>query len=242
MTDPILQIPTRDDNGEVGHCPAPGVGLALSGGGSRAIAFHLGCLRALHHNGLLARIDVLSTVSGGSVIGALYASHDGDFSSFEERTVALLTEGLVVPTWRTIFTTRYGVLALLNWVLLFLVALIEIPIALVKRLLIAVGFTSVKKARSITSYLRLHESRTTLLARTLNAQWFQGKTIDQLSSQLVVNACDLTHGSAFYFSPNESGSWRLGKLTDNKQLLAEAVAVFLLFGCLWYSTVLLYSS
>lgn len=61
MTDPILQIPTRDDNGEVGHCTAPGVGLALSGGGSRAIAFHLECLGALHRNGLLARIDVLST-------------------------------------------------------------------------------------------------------------------------------------------------------------------------------------
>lgn len=41
------------------------VGLALSGGGSRAIAFHLGCLRALHDRGVLNRLRVISSVSGG---------------------------------------------------------------------------------------------------------------------------------------------------------------------------------
>ena len=47
------------------------------------MAFHLGCLRALDRLGLLRRIDVLSTVSGGSVIGAFFHTHDGDFPSFE---------------------------------------------------------------------------------------------------------------------------------------------------------------
>ena len=41
------------------------VGLTLSGGGSRAIAFHLGCLRALHDLGILPQVQVISTVSGG---------------------------------------------------------------------------------------------------------------------------------------------------------------------------------
>ena len=49
------------------------IGLALSGGGSRAIAFHLGSLRALNDIGLLEKINVISTISGGSVIGAYYA-------------------------------------------------------------------------------------------------------------------------------------------------------------------------
>ena len=40
------------------------IGLALSGGGSRAIAFHLGCLRALHDLGVLEKVGVISTVSG----------------------------------------------------------------------------------------------------------------------------------------------------------------------------------
>jgi NTE family protein len=49
----------------------PKIALALSGGGARAMAFHLGCLRALHDLGILDRVRVLLTVSGGSVIGAL---------------------------------------------------------------------------------------------------------------------------------------------------------------------------
>ena len=44
------------------------IGLALSGGGSRAMAFHLGCLRALNDLDILDRIGVLSTISGGSVM------------------------------------------------------------------------------------------------------------------------------------------------------------------------------
>ena len=46
----------------------PRIGLSLSGGGSRAIAFHLGCMRALHDLGVLNKVDVLSTVSGLSLI------------------------------------------------------------------------------------------------------------------------------------------------------------------------------
>ncbi len=60
---------------------APKIGLALSGGGSRVIAFHLGCLRALHRLGLLDRVAVISTVSGGSV-RALAAQ----FERFEVRS------------------------------------------------------------------------------------------------------------------------------------------------------------
>ena len=50
------------------------VGLALSGGGFRAAAFHLGVLRQLHAYGLLWKLDVLSCVSGGSIAGAYLAS------------------------------------------------------------------------------------------------------------------------------------------------------------------------
>ena len=80
------------------------IGLALSGGGSRAIAFHLGCLRALNQLGLLQHIDVLSTVSGGSVIGACYLAHDGDFASFEARIRKLLAGGLAKPMAKRLFS------------------------------------------------------------------------------------------------------------------------------------------
>ncbi len=61
------------------------IGIALSGGGSRAMAFHLGCLGTLHRPASCRRRRVLSTVSGGSVIGAMYAVHDGDFAELRGR-------------------------------------------------------------------------------------------------------------------------------------------------------------
>ena len=47
-------------------------GLALSGGGFRASFFHLGTLAALAEADKLKDIEVISTVSGGSIIGVLY--------------------------------------------------------------------------------------------------------------------------------------------------------------------------
>lgn len=48
------------------------LGLALSGGGLRASFFHAGVLARLAETGWLRRVSVISTVSGGSIIGALY--------------------------------------------------------------------------------------------------------------------------------------------------------------------------
>ncbi|HTL13198.1 MAG TPA: patatin-like phospholipase family protein [Bdellovibrionota bacterium] len=48
------------------------IGLSLSGGGFRASFFHLGALRRLAQLGLLERVQVLSTVSGGSLLAAHY--------------------------------------------------------------------------------------------------------------------------------------------------------------------------
>jgi predicted acylesterase/phospholipase RssA len=54
---------------------SPGLGLALSGGGFRAAFFHLGVLARLAELDILRRVEVISTVSGGSIIGALYYLH-----------------------------------------------------------------------------------------------------------------------------------------------------------------------
>jgi predicted acylesterase/phospholipase RssA len=48
------------------------MGLALSGGGLRAAFFHAGVLARLAECGLLRHVEVLSCVSGGSILGALY--------------------------------------------------------------------------------------------------------------------------------------------------------------------------
>ena len=104
--------------------------MALSGGGSRAIAFHLGCLRALNRLGLLDRVAVLSTVSGGSVIGAYFHAHQGDFASFEAKIRALLAQGLVAPMRRKLFSAL-GIKVAAAFIVVGLVAL---GVALIKTL------------------------------------------------------------------------------------------------------------
>lgn len=61
------------DNGNKAESPKnEKLGLALSGGGFRASFFHIGVLASLAQRGILKKISVISTVSGGSIIGAMY--------------------------------------------------------------------------------------------------------------------------------------------------------------------------
>jgi NTE family protein len=50
-----------------------GRALCLSGGGYRAALFHLGGLLRLHETGVLAGLDMVSSVSGGSIVSAWLA-------------------------------------------------------------------------------------------------------------------------------------------------------------------------
>ncbi len=72
------------------------VGLSLSGGGYRAAAFHLGTLRKLNQLNVLEKIDILSTISGGSITGACFCLTKNDFATFDERMAAALSEKSVI--------------------------------------------------------------------------------------------------------------------------------------------------
>lgn len=50
-----------------------GIGLCLSGGGYRAMVYHVGAIIRLHELGLLSRIDRISSVSGGSITAGVLA-------------------------------------------------------------------------------------------------------------------------------------------------------------------------
>lgn len=53
--------------------PIPGIALCLSGGGYRAMLFHLGALWRLNELGYLPRLHRVSSVSGGSITAAVLA-------------------------------------------------------------------------------------------------------------------------------------------------------------------------
>ncbi len=67
-----LQHLLGDETPEALTCYRGKVGLAFSGGGFRASFFHLGVLARLAEVDALRGVDVLSTVSGGSILGAQY--------------------------------------------------------------------------------------------------------------------------------------------------------------------------
>jgi NTE family protein len=60
------------------------LGLSLSGGGYRVTAFHLGTLKKLQKMDLLNEVDVISTVSGGSIAGAYFCLHRNNYAEFEK--------------------------------------------------------------------------------------------------------------------------------------------------------------
>lgn len=89
-------------------------GVALSGGGYRAAGFHLGTLRKLNELGLLSQVDVLSTISGGSITGAAFCLGDRPYDEFEADMIkALSTKSVIGFTLRSWEFIRTVLLALL---------------------------------------------------------------------------------------------------------------------------------
>jgi NTE family protein len=87
-------------------------GLSLSGGGYRATAFHLGVLQKLHQLNKLSKIDVLSTISGGSIAGAAFVVSPGagnmsqqEFENFKQETIQKLSSKNLI---REAFITSPG--------------------------------------------------------------------------------------------------------------------------------------
>lgn len=74
------------------------IGLALSGGGFRAGAFHLGVMRKLQSLGLFSSIDLLSCVSGGSIAGAFVALNWGSDTVLDELENYLATRSIAVSS------------------------------------------------------------------------------------------------------------------------------------------------
>lgn len=183
------------------------IALSLSGGGSRAIAFHLGCLRALNDRGVLKKISVISAVSGGSVIAGLYAYWNDDFEDFHERVLVFLRYGLNRAIARHLFSRK---------ILPRVVAtnLISRPLNTIAK---CIGYkTPFRRWGSRTDALQdaLHD-----LFGSLNLSEIRRSGLD-----IVFNACELRTGTAFRFGNHCSGGWRLGEIVNEEILVAHAVA------------------
>ncbi len=201
------------------------LGLALSGGGSRAIAFHLGCLRALNEIGLLNRIDVISSVSGGSVLAGLYCARSEPFDVFEQRARAMLRTGLQGQIVAALFSSL-GV----NVIGSFLINMVVgPPTAITDGVGSLVGDwrSKAKRRRRAQQKRRRPVTRTDLMEQVLRSDDLIGDvTMSALPAdrpQLIVNAAELSTQTAFRFTAEGSGSWRSGPAIGVDFRLSEAV-------------------
>lgn len=182
------------------------IALALSGGGSRAMAFHLGCLRALHDRGVLERVSILSSISGGSVIGALYSYRpELGFPEFEQETKNALRKGF----------KRDILLHLLNPSIL----------------LPTIGTNIVGRLGHFTRWKleppQRMVSRTDAFDRTLAERLYGGRLLTGPVREglgVVIGASELATGTAFRFGNHRSGGSRCGEIVNNELPVSLAVA------------------
>lgn len=183
------------------------IALALSGGGSRAIAFHLGCMRALHSGGVLERVKVISAVSGGSVIAGLYAYKNQTFESFDKSVMQVLRRGLQKAAIRHLLSPK-----------------ILLPV--VGTNIIARPLAAYARMRRKEPWVRRWASRTDAFEESVR-DLFGEVDVTQVARdnvEIVFNACELRTGTAFRFGNRISGGWRVGKIDDNRISVAHAVA------------------
>ena len=219
-----------------GRCPVPevakyggSIGLALSGGGSRAVAFHLGTLRALEDLGLLDEVDVVSGVSGGSVMTGILGYTNESFSRVDSRTFEFLRRGLVRPSlWKLVHPRR-----LASSCAAFLLAALPSMAATVVRTGFGLIATLAPDDSQFSKWIqrldwpiRRWYSRTHIIADALEdvvgRQRCSANTRQQKS--IVFNACELRTGTAFRMSNRRAGSWRFGWISADDIRVADAVA------------------
>jgi NTE family protein len=185
------------------------IGLALSGGGSRAIAFHLGCLRALNGIGLLDRVGVISTISGGSIIGAYYAYTPGkSFAEFESDIRGFLEQGFQRAIFWQLLSPRNAYRSAAN--------------------VITENFDGFRE-RLCKRPPKFHgyPSRTDLFKNVLEKRVFPNLRMTsarRAETEVVIGACDLRTESGFRFGNSKSGSWRLGEMVAGDVEVSLAVA------------------
>jgi NTE family protein len=177
----------------------PAIGLALSGGGSRAIAFGLGCLRALHDCDVLRHVRVISGISGGSILAAMWAYGPTSFAEFDDAVITMLRRGLQRDL---------------------------IQRALAPQALARGAFGMVRAAPILPGNHPRTFTRTELLAQVLRSQLFGTRNLTDITRPnlaTVISATDLTTTNAVRFGSASSSCSAYGHIVNGVPV-ADAVA------------------
>lgn len=185
----------------------PTVGLAFSGGGFRATAFGLGALRALHDRNILPDVQVVSGISGGSLLTAMWAYGPKAFDEFDGMVTALLRRGLQLELVLRSFGPRRTVANTASY---------------------AAAVLPGRLKRNRTS------TRTEALVDALGARDFGNKLMTEVTHpglSTVISATDLSTGNAVRFGSKVSSCSPYGYISEPVPI-ADAVAASAAFPAL----------
>jgi len=186
----------------------------------------------LHDRDLLEEIGVLSAVSGGAVLAAMYAYSDDDFDELEARVQALLSRGLQIDLARAML---FSPLHLARTAGTSLLAGVAAKGAQAARRLLALGhdlFNSENRSRppaylaQITPPLLRWASRTTAFESVLRDRLFGDALVRhprRAGLDVVLSATELRTGTAFRFGSQASACSRFGSVQE-EVMVSTAVA------------------
>lgn len=159
------------------------------------MAFGLGAMRALHDQDLLNSVRVVSGISGGSVLAAMWAYGPRDFDKFDLNVRQLLRKGLQAELARRAFSPS------------------------------SVARSTAASVQGAWSGRPRAFSRTEALAAALRARGLDVlmDAVNRPDLKTVITATDLSRGQAVRFGSDQSSSWSLGSITDDVPV-ADAVA------------------
>lgn len=187
-------------NAPGGNSPALGIGLCLSGGGYRAMLFHLGVLWRLAELGYLAskdrqglhgpigRLQRVSSVSGGSIIAAQLGVAWNELRVDDDDMLERFRELVVAPVERFASQTTVSI-----W--------------------------SITWSAIVSSVNRR-------VVRVYGRKLFGTKTLQDLpdTPHFVINATNLQSGALWRFSKPFSRDWRVGEIKHPTDSIASVVA------------------
>lgn len=181
---PVVGIPTDPEIEKLEATAA----LCLSGGGYRAMVFHIGVLWRLYETGLLASVKRISSVSGGSI-----------------------TAGVLALKWRELSFKPDTVQS-------------EFVPKFVAPLRAFAGVTI--DAESVLLGALLPGSISDRIASAYDEHLFHGKTLQDMPDEprFVINATNVQSGVLWRFMKPYMWDYRVGKVSNPRVPLAQAVA------------------
>lgn len=173
------------------------IGLSLSGGGYRATIYHLGTLRKLKEMNILDKVDIISTISGGSITGAYYGLKGHDFDTFDKGLINIVKKSMIRGIF---FSFRFLIIiASLSLVLCSIILLSFTNYAWFSTPLLLISvFIIIRYQFKIFPVSRI-------INRLYSKWFFDGKKLKDFNKVplIAINATNVETGRPFTFSKNK---------------------------------------